>query len=269
MSREQVLVTVPPRSLPALRGWEVTPAHLAWQLGRGPHLYRAADASALKGGVLVAGDRRYDGLEGTGTLAREFVRECQNRNFTGAILDFDRRLPALGHLARQLEELFRPRGWTLFVPEAYGPALREAMVMIPSALSGGSLEQRLQEAVERYGAGRVTLALQKSAEDFLLPAPTGSGSPLSPAELAALQKRLHPSVFFSDPLCARYFTYMEPGGATHFVLFDDGDTLRRKMETARKAGITSFIASWAEVEPHGRQLGLAPGTWEGRRMAGG
>lgn len=55
--------------------------------------------------------------------------------------------------------------------------------MIPSALSGGSLSRRLEEAAERFGRERVTLAVQRVAEDFFLPSPTGSGVPLSRREL--------------------------------------------------------------------------------------
>ena len=67
---------------------------------------------------------------------------------------------------------------------------------------------------------------------------------------------MNPSVFFSGELCARYFTYMNREGGAHFVLFDDGDTLRRKMEVARRAGIHTFLAAWPEVADCVEQLGL-------------
>lgn len=49
--------------------------------------------------------------------------------------------------------------------------------MISSALSGGSLRQRLEEAVERYGPQRTTLAVERVAEDFFLPPQPGRGVP--------------------------------------------------------------------------------------------
>ena len=91
--------------------------------------------------------------------------------------------------------------------------------MIPSALSGGSLQRRLEEALERFGESRTALALEKVAEDFFLPSPTGSGQPLTEQELEALKQRLSPSIFFSGDLCARYFTYMSRENGAHFVLF--------------------------------------------------
>lgn len=68
--------------------------------------------------------------------------------------------------------------------------------------------------------------------------------------------RLRPAVFYSSELCARYFTYMSRESGAHFVLFDDGDTLRRKMEVARKQGVTRFMVPWAEAADHADQLGL-------------
>ena len=57
----------------------------------------------------------------------------------------------------------------------------------------------------------------------------------------------------------------ESGG--HFVLFDDGDTLRRKVEVARRLGIQTFLAPWAEAAPYMAQLGIQRRTEQrpGRR----
>ena len=83
-----------------------------------------------------------------------------------------------------------------------------------------------------------------------------NGQPLTREELAQKRRQMNPSVFFSGELCARYFTYMNREGGAHFVLFDDGDTLRRKMEVARRAGIHTFLAAWPEVADCVEQLGL-------------
>ena len=93
----------------------------------------------------------------------------------------------------------------------------------------------------------MALALEKTAEDFYLPSPTGSGHPLSPAQLESLKARLSPSIFFSSDLCARYFTYRR-GGQTHFVLFDDAGTLRRKIEMGQALGIREGFVMLPEVE---------------------
>ena len=256
MTKDTFLVTVPPQQLRALRGWNVTPAHLAYRIGRGPHLFRSGGEAPLRGGVMVVDNQGFDGLGSIAPLCQEILRECQARGFSGCILDFEGRLPPLEQIAAQLDQSFAQRGLTLYVPEPYGPCTRQARVMISSALSGGSLSLRLEEAVERFGRDRTVLALERVAEDFYLPSPSGSGTPLSREELQSRLERMRPSVFFSRELCARYFTYMSRETGAHFVLFDDGDTLGRKREVARQAGIDTFLIPWAEAESCTQQLGI-------------
>lgn len=256
MTKDTFLIAIAPQQLRAIRGWEATPAHLAYRIGRGPHLFRAGGDAPLKGGIMVVDGQGYDGLGPAAQLCQEVVRECLARGFSGCLLDFEYRLPPLEQIAAQLDAALSRRGLTLYLPEAYGACAPQAVVLISSALSGGSLSLRLEEAVERFGRGRVALALERCAEDFFLPSPSGSGTPLSQEELEERLARLRPAVFFSQELCARYFTYMSRETGAHFVLFDDGDTLRRKIEVARRAGISTFLAPWAQIQDCVRQLGL-------------
>lgn len=175
------------------------------------------------------------------------------------VCDFEAgRLPPLEQVVRELGGQCRRRNWTLIVPEQYGHCSEHALVMISSALSGGSLRQRLQEAQERFGRDRVALALQRVAEDFFLPSPSGSGTPLSQDELHRRIHQLSPSIFFSQELCARYFTYMSRESGAHFVLFDDGATLRRKLEAAQSLDIRTVLAPWPEIADVTVALGLYP-----------
>lgn len=83
--------------------------------------------------------------------------------------------------------------------------------------------------------------------DFSLPSPTGQGTPLTGQELARLMEREAPAVFFSPELCARYFTYTR-SGETHFILFDDGETLRRKLRAAASLGCAAAFLMWPEIQ---------------------
>ena len=69
---------------------------------------------------------------------------------------------------------------------------------------------------------------------------------------------LRPAVFFSRELCARYYTYMNRDTGAHFVLFDDGDTMLRKVEVARQAGVSVFLAPYEDIRDCAGPLGLLP-----------
>ena len=134
-------------------------------------------------------------------------------------------------------------GRTLYVPEHCPVA--GATILLCTALSGGTLEGRLTQAVDQYGAEHLALDLQRLAMDFPLPCPGGQGTPLTRSQLAALAAGR--STFYSDALCARYFTLTRQG-QTHFVLFDDARTLRRKLDLARQLGIRDALVMLPEVE---------------------
>ena len=102
--------------------------------------------------------------------------------------------------------------------------------------------------MERYGAGRVALAVERAAEDFFLPSPTGQGMPLTREELQERLEERAPSVFFSSELCAHYFTYMSRQNGAHFVLFDDAGSIRKKLQTARSLGITAAVLAYPQVD---------------------
>jgi hypothetical protein len=110
----------------------------------------------------------------------------------------------------------------------------ETRILIGSAVSGGSLRELLEEAASACGTERLVLGLERIAMDFPLPCPSGIGTPLTRAELESLRRGA--AVFFSEPLCAKYFVCRR-GGKPHFILFDDDETLRRKQALARTLGI--------------------------------
>ena len=245
----KLILTAPPDQTRAAQRFGLPVAHVAYRVGGGPHLFRANMPVTLRGGLMVVDNTGFDGRGEAGPLCQEILRECMARGFDGILCDFEGYpVPVLAGAVKALGEACRRRGWPLYVPEAYGSCSDSALVLIPSALSGGSLRQRLQEAVERYGAGRTALAVERAAEDFFLPSPTGQGMPLTREELQERLEERAPSVFFSSELCAHYFTYMSRQNGAHFVLFDDAGSIRKKLQTARSLGITSAVLAYPQVD---------------------
>ena len=244
-----LILTAPPAQARQALRFGLPVAHAAYRVGGGPHLFRANMPISVRGGLMALDCVGFDGRGEAAPFCQEVLRECAARGYDGILCDFEGRpIPLLREVIGTLGTLAEKRGWPLYIPEAYGGCAGGARVLISSALSGGSLVRRLEEAVERYGRDRVALAVERVAEDFYLPSPTGQGQPLTRAELARLMEERTPSVFFSTELCAHYFTYMSRENGAHFVLFDDAGSIRKKLQVARRLGIRQAVLSYPQAE---------------------
>lgn len=223
-------------------------AHLAYRVGSGGHLFRSDLSPLPRGGFLAMDAAGCDGRGQSAALVREILRECDARGFSGVLCDFEGPpLPLLAETVTALDQALRRRNRPLLVPEAYGRAAPDGQVLISSALSGGSLRQRLSDVIEQRGAEKVALAVEWVCHDFPLPSPDGQGHPLSPEELGALRQRWDPQIYFSDALCAHYFTYMSRESGGHFVLFDDAASVRKKLRVAAGLGIRRAVLPYPQV----------------------
>jgi len=234
-------------------------AHVAYRIGPGSALLRQSLLLQTKGGLLTVSDHEAPFIDSPESLRDAVVRECGRRDYSGVLLDFEEaprkdRAAFAAALAPALASSRR----ALYLPEGY--AVPGAAALICTAVSGGNFSQYLQEAAAQAGgAGRLALDVQRLRMDFRLPARTGEGRPLTGEALAALMERENPAVFFSQDLCARYFTYSRDG-ENHFVLFDDADTLGQKLRLGAGMGFAAAFFMWPEVRD------IAPrlfGPWRG------
>lgn len=223
-------------------------AHVAYRIGQDGRLVRRDLLARTRGGLMVLGDRDCGHVRDPAALCRDVWRECGNRGYGGVLADFEQpETPDRAAFLTALSRVLARNGKWLFVPENYGPQITQASVLICTALSGGNLRQRLEESIRRFGRGRVALDLQRLRMSFPLPCPSGEGEPLSGQELTALLEKKQQSVFYSSDLCAKYFTDTDSSGS-RFVLFDDADTLRRKLHLGQELGIAATFLMYPEVE---------------------
>ena len=231
-------------------------AHVAYSIGPESALLRQNLLLQTKGGLLSVTDYRAPFVDRPEALAAAAVRECGRRNYSGVVLDFEQpAAPDRLTFAQELAGRLAPR--PLYVPESYA-AVEGAVVLLGTAVSGGNFAQYLQESASRLGgAGRLALDVERLRMDFSLPARNGVGSPLTDGEFHALMERGSPSVFFSQDLYARYFTYTRED-TTHFVLFDDADTLSEKLRLGSSLGFSAAFLMYPEVKD------LLPRLFSGR-----
>ena len=229
--------------------------HMAWHVGPGPALLAHSVGMSMRGGVMVLSDAGFSDLPrqpdsaAVSGMARDLTGEMGRRGFGGLACDFEqRRSPALERLVGELAGSLRRKNLSLYVPEHYAHC-GDACVLISTAITQGSLAARLRQAVERHGQpGRLFLDVECLALDITLPSPGNTGKRLSREELAALLRERGGQSFFSAELCARYFTYRN-ADEHHFVIYDDGGTLRQKAQTAARLGLTGGFLLFPEAEP--------------------
>ena len=241
--------------------WAVTPdklreaarytdrlAHVAYRVGKDGRLNRRDRLMRTRGGLMVLGDQECGFIRDPAALCRDVWQECGNRGYGGVLADFEQppeadRIAFLEALGRVLSR----NGMRLFVPESYGGRVQQAAVLICTALSGGNLRQRLEECARQFGKGRLALDLQRLRMSFPLPCPSGEGEPLDGRRLAEMLEKEGSSVFYSNDLCAKYFTFTDDG-KNRFVLFDDAGTILRKLRIGQEMGIGAGFLMYPEVE---------------------
>lgn len=250
----QIYLAVTPGEYQSAAKYSRLFAHVAYRIGPESQLLRQSLLLQTHGGLLTLGDRDAPPISAPEALCAGILRECARRSYTGVLLDFEAR-PAADRkvFAAMLAQQLRKTRRTLYVPESC--AVSGAVPLICTALSGGSFPQRLQEAARQFGgAEHLGLDVQRLRMDFTLPAKSGEGRPLSAEEFRALVEKESPAVFFSQELCARYFTYMQDQ-ETHFVLFDDESTLRQKLKTGEAMGFSTAFFMWPEIRDIAPKLG--------------
>ena len=233
-------------------------AHAAYHIGGDSTLLRQNLLLQIQGGILCVTDSQAPAIPEPEKLCAAVQRECGRRGYTGVFLDFEHplspdRLAFVRQLAAQCAAARRP----LYVTERCGKSVQGTIPLIGTAISGGNFTQYLQEAAARYDNGaRAALDVQRLRMEFNLPSPTGRGSHLSGRELQQLLEQEQPAVFFSEDLCARYFTYRREN-ETRFVLFDDAETISRKLRLGAELGFSAAFLLWAEIQDiAGRIQGL-------------
>ncbi len=243
----QLYMTATPQQYSLLCGTGFRLSHLVYQIGQDQHLHRSSVSRQTQIGLLALHSSDLPVIKETNTLCREILRECANRGFEGVAADFgDHISPDKISFFNELSTALQHNKKKLFVSAAYGKQVPTAYVLINTALSGGTLSTMLSDACNVFGKQRIALDIERVRMDFLLPSPSGEGTLLNEAEFETLLQKMAPTVYFSHELCAKYFTYRKDGHS-HFVLFDDADTIRYKIKLGQQMDIRYAFLLCSEV----------------------
>ncbi len=242
-----LILAFPPDLISEASDIRAETAYMIYRAGRDGHLYRAGTEILPSGGIMVLDDGGNPFAGSPVLLAGETMREAYTRRCSGILLDLRKGQSAQpGALAALIGSECKKRGMKLYLPEHLAESSDHAVILVETALSGGSLQRKLREAVAKYGAGRTALDIERMRMDFTLPSGGGQGKPLGVEDLKSLFVKYNARSFFSSELCAWYFNY-QADGKVHFVLYDDLESIRRKISLASRLGITESLLCYTEV----------------------
>ncbi|MDD3347358.1 hypothetical protein [Oscillibacter sp.] len=173
----QIYLAVTPDEAQDASAYSRTLAHVAYRIGGDSVLLRQNLLLRTRGGLLSISDREAPHIADPDALCAAAVRECGRWGYTGVVLDFEEApRPDRLAFAEKLGSALAAGKRTLYLPESYAAAGKNAVILLCTALSGGNFSQHLQEtATLRGGAGRVALDMQRLRMDFRLPARNGEG----------------------------------------------------------------------------------------------
>lgn len=132
-------------------------AHMSYRIGPEGTLLSSPLPPALRGGLLMLSDEGGQYPDAPQSLCRALTRECLHRRYAGVIVDGT----PPERFCRALDEALTGQGRRLFLPEAAADFAPHALAVVCTALTSGSLTQRLTRAAERWGPERLALDLQR------------------------------------------------------------------------------------------------------------
>lgn len=241
MKADRITLAVLPPELPECRGLGLRLCHLGYRISSAGELLKsralgepAGGRMAVMGGIPASID--------AARLAEQIAAECAARNYGAVVLD-----AALSPGAASLRDVLLPRLAAMDVRLFLDPALGapSASLLFSGGVTGGSFALYVRELFEKY-RDRAALEIVPLSLDFTLPSSGDDGAALPPERLTALLDECGTS-YYSRELAARYFTYHAQGGATHFVLYDDAQTIREKIETAQREGIVEVFLPYGPL----------------------
>lgn len=227
---EKIYLVLPPDTAGDTFG--LPAAHMAYRIADNGRLYRANGASETGGLMYIDDD---GGFRSNPQLGADIVRECAAKRFTGVVFDL-----TVGADIASAAALCREKGLTVFVPPCLSH-IAGSVVMISTFVTSGSLSATMTDAVNEYGRERTAMMIDLRRADCPVPAGEDDMRELTADELTAMMNRHRSPSFWSDELCANYFTY-RAGRSHHIVLYDNSVSVRRILRLADRLGIgTAFL----------------------------
>lgn len=220
----------------------VTPAHTGFLVKSDGHLYSESGNSSISGGMMLISFECQPRVRSYDRLLSETVFVFRKKGFSGIIIDGPDGIDISQYLVRMFKGLTKNLIVSSGIPSPSG-----CVKAVSSAVSGGTLRQMLLDSIRAYGLKNICIAAELIRADFTLPAMDGKCSYMTLDETMSLIKRYKTPSFYSHDLETNYFSYKRDGKA-HMVLYDNSESMIRKITLASSLGITKCLISYSDTK---------------------
>lgn len=234
----RLYLAAPPSLLGEAGKWGLAPVHMAYRIAGGVFM-RDASFDAV-GGVMAL---RVSG-GAPQSLARDVLRECRVRSFSGVMLESEDGTP-LSPFAQALGA---------DIPVRYGSGGRSYGAFISTEVFRGSFATAVRKAAGS-APFRAAADLEVGFRLYSPPCPDGRCARLTRGEAAKLLSAAGRS-YFSEKLCLNYAAVFSRGRA-RFLLFDTPESVAAKIRALKAAGIESAVLLYSENTPDTLRAALA------------
>ena len=185
-------------------------------------------------------------------LIRDIITEFMRRNYVGILFDVSSS-PEIITSMQKICSVLSQKKILHFIPINLASISIDAKLIVPSSISGGSIYEMLNSLKEKYTASRLCIEIIRTRNDYTMPSYNPEGVFLSSEEYKNIIEKYSPHCFFSQELACKYFTY-HTSENTHFVLYDDSETVIYKIKMAEKLGLFSAFLLYSEWGEHSKTI---------------
>lgn len=226
----------------------ILPGETGFRLSSQPPYVLSPEAPLSGARLLFLNDAAPVAADAAAFCADAVQETVRQTGVEGVYLDFERTpCPETVPFVQTLDRQLRAADCFLIVPEPWIPATAYALASIPARLTGGTLEQRFQEAVRQYPNG-VCVELTAGGVCFSLPWQPGMEQLLTLSQAEQLADAFQSRIHFSEELCCQYFFHIDADIAW-VCLLDSPVALSQKYRLARDCGARLCAGMYSELWP--------------------
>lgn len=179
--------------------------------------------------------------------------ECKRRGYSAVFLDTDE-LPKKenSNIFSKVSASLEKHGLSTFCPLAFANFCPRSIPVADGTVTGGVFEDELANFKKRHH--RIGISISRIISRFEMPVSDAEGTLLTPTDLRRFLQAFDGNIFFSPQLMTNYFLLSTCGSKCRYILFDDADTISKKLRTAKKLGFSDVFLIQREISDIARDI---------------